>query len=458
MLAYPYGAFEGGFVTSLTMLLVYDAHHGRHIVDGGFFLALQTTNIPHGRNQIVRTFLDKTDADWLWFVDTDQTFEPNVLERMLAVADAKTRPILGALVFSFSRGDAQEIVPTLWTIRDEQIARIMQIPGEGLLPVAATGTGCVLIHRRALEAVRDLQVPGRTHAYGDTSWPWFQYSDWVNADGKPDVMGEDLTFFLRAAAAGIPTYVDTRIEVGHVKRREIGRTEYELQPLGVTAIPNFVVIPVKGHHDLTDALVDQLLDQGEADGIFIFDNGSDTDPYPQRPGVTVIPAAGKNIHEMWNAGVQTCVSGAPRCNIAILNNDLEVGPGFLSGLAATLRADSRRLAVSPNYDNRPGTGFLEVKGICANRYDGTGGLAGFAFMVPGEMFAAGFPPFDETLQWWYGDADFILNIERFGGMYGIARDVSCVHVNGGSQSTVEDDTFRTVIAEDRARFEAKWKR
>lgn len=460
MVAFPYGTFQGSFVTSLVMMLVHDAHHQGHIVRHGYYLAHETTNIPHGRNQIVRTFLDETDAEWLWFVDTDQTFDADILDRMLGAADPHERPILGALVFSYSRGDAQEVVPTLWTVHDGAFVRITQIPaGQRFLTLAATGTGCVLIHRTVLEAVRDLPVPTRPDlTFGATSWPWFQYSDWVNPDGRPDVMGEDLTFFLRAAAAGYPTTVDTTIEVGHVKRTEITRATYERQFIAPAALPTFVVIPVRSKHHLTDALIGQLLDQGDADAIFVMDNGADTDPYRHdHPAVHVVPAAGHNIHRMWNDGVAAATAGAPRCNIAILNNDLAIGPGFLAGLARELRLVDRCLAVSPNYDARPGTGFQPVSGICANRYDGTGGLAGFAFMIPGEMFAAGFPPFDETLAWWYGDNDFVLQVEAHGGVYGIARDVTCEHIDGGSQ-TARDVDLTARIAADRATFQAKWGR
>ena len=269
---------------------------------------------------------------------------------------------------------------------------------------------------------------------------------------------DDPAPFLRAAAAGYPTTVDTTIEVGHVKRTEITRATYERQPIASAALPTFVVVPVRSKHHLTDALIGQLLDQGDADAIFVMDNGADTDPYcHDHPAVHVIPAAGHNIHRMWNDGVAAATAGAPRCNIAILNNDLAIGPGFLAGLARELRLVDRCLAVSPNYDARPGTGFQPVSGICANRYDGTGGLAGFAFMIPGEMFAAGFPPFDETLAWWYGDNDFVLQVEAHGGVYGIARDVTCEHIDGGSQ-TARDVDLTARIAADRATFQAKWGR
>jgi hypothetical protein len=453
---FPYGTFEGAFVESLVQEVIHDAQHHQRICNGGHFLPQPAANIAFGRNQIVQNFLNETDADWLWFIDTDQTWEPGVLERMVQSAHPTERPILGALVFSVTPGEAQEIAPTLWGVVDNQFSRITQVPKVGILEVAATGTGCVIIHRSVLEGVRDLPVPDTDLTHGDTAWPWFKYADWTNAQGKAIVMGEDLTFFLRASAAGFRAFVDTTIEVGHVKRALIGRQAYEIQPIGGLALPNFVIVPVKGHHDLTDNLLTELVEQREVYQIFVLDNGADTDPYQTSHGdlVEVLPCAGLNIHQMWNRGIERCLKVAPRCNIAVLNNDLDIGEHFLSGLAQELRADPRRLAVCPNYDGRPGTGFEPVHGICAARYDGTGGLAGFAFMVPGEMYTSGFPPFWEELQWWYGDNDMVRTIELYGGVYGIALDTTVKHLGG--QTTVMDEAFQKTIAEDRAHFMRKW--
>ncbi len=456
MIGFPCGQIEPHFMQSMVFLLVHDAQNAGHVVRGGAYLQMGTTNLPHARNQIVRQFLDNGDWDWLWFVDTDQTFPPDVLDRMLAAADPDERPILGALVFSLNVGDAQRVVPTMWHLTDDDpplLGRVTRVPRQQLVELHATGTGCVLIHRKVFEAVRDLTVPGGKITFGETSWPWFQYSDWVSDIG-PDVMGEDLTFFIRASAAGFTTTVDTTIEVGHVKRGVIGLNEYLSQPLDEPA-PSFVVIPVKGRHDLTDKLVRQLQEQGQAERIIILDNGADTDPY-LNADVKVIPSAGKNIHEMWNTGIAAAIEEAPRCNIAILNNDLEIGSHFLTGLEHVLRSNPRILAVSPNYDGRRvEDGFQPVRGICARKYDGTGGLAGFAFMVKGEMFANGFPFFDEKLQWWFGDNELTLHIEEAGGVYGIATGTTVVHVDGGGQ-TGTDAEFAKAIEEDRAYFMEKW--
>lgn len=463
LLAVPYGTFEPSFVQSLAFFMVYDAQRGGHVVREGGYLQYGTTNLPHGRNQIVKQFL-AGGWDWLWFVDTDQVFAPDTLERMLASADAKERPILGSLIFSFDVNDYQKLKPTLWTIsNDLQPARLQQVPPPGVHPFL-TGTGCVLIHRSVFEGVAAYPVPGSTKTYGETAWPWFAYSEWTNNDGEPDVFGEDLTFMLKATAAGFVAHVDTRIEVGHRKAFTADLAAYRAEQAGIAAheanehLPTFVVVPVKGNHELTDRLVADLDDQGGYTKVFILDNGADTDPYrTDRAGVEVIPSAGRNIHEMWNEGIKRALDEAPDCNIAILNNDLLIGSDFLAGLVKMLRCDPRIGAVCPNYDGRTFEHpFQPVQGIAANRYDGTGGLAGFAFMVRGDLFSAGLPLFDERLTWWFGDNDFCLNLEQHGLAYGIAIDTTVEHIGGGSQSTVHDADFEAAIAKDRKTFMEKW--
>jgi hypothetical protein len=48
----------------------------------------------------------------------------------------------------------------------------------------------------------------------DPAAPWFRESA---AGGKLALMGEDLTFCLRCAAAGIPVHVHTGVKAGHMK-------------------------------------------------------------------------------------------------------------------------------------------------------------------------------------------------------------------------------------------------
>ena len=487
MVAVPCGGNpDPQFLRQMLFLEAWDAKHHGHIINGGSYLQVEGTNVSHNRNRIVRLFLEG-GWEWLWQIDDDMVPEPDTLDRLMEAADAKDRPIVGALCFARRAGANAEIISTLYRVQEingqPTLRSEIGYPRDQLVPVTATGTGCLLVHRRVfIELAKRWQTP----------WPWFDYSEWGHEhsswgpipgteftyDGPGDHIGEDITFCLRAGSphgnrAGyqgggevFPVYVHTGISVGHVKRFVIDEAEYMLRhPLNKGLPPSFVVIPVKGHHHFTEALLRQLDAQQGYAGIFLYDNGIDTDPYqgfmPER--CEIIPAAGMHIHEMWNAGIRKARLGYAACNIAILNNDLVIGPEFVEGLARGLRAHDGLWAVSPNYDGRTFEGdILAVKGIAAGRMDGTGGLAGFAFMVKGELFDHGLPLFDEGYELWYGDNEFVWQIERLGGICGIVKDTLVDHIGGGSNTSGDgkgsrlSEEWKSAAERDRLRFEERW--
>ena len=71
-----------------------------------------------------------------------------------------------------------------------------------VLKVGGCGAGCLLIHRRVLQAIG-----------GD----WFSE---ITRDGR--VFGEDLSFCVRAAGAGFGVHADTGARAGHVKTTVVG--------------------------------------------------------------------------------------------------------------------------------------------------------------------------------------------------------------------------------------------
>jgi GT2 family glycosyltransferase len=146
-----------------------------------------------------------------------------------------------------------------------------------------------------------------------------------------------------------------------------------------------------------------------------------------------------------------------RC--AFLNNDIEIGPKFMSTLSAAVEDRSDVQAVSANYDGRTAdTSVVEVTDICAGRYDGTGGLAGFAFMVRGDWFTSGYR-FPEECKWWYGDNDLVTAITAAGGKVGLAIGATCVHLDGGGKTAGDwsDGKWSEQLAADREAFETRWR-
>ena len=171
-------------------------------------------NISTPRNLIVDEFLRLQRAPWLLMVDTDMVFAADALTRLIAAAHPAERPVVGALCFSPSAGETR---PTMYELTQKPsgemaFAHPVSWPEDACVRVSATGTGFLLMHRAALETV--------AASSKDIAAPWFRES----AIGAPlSLMGEDMTFCLRAAAAGIPVHVHTGVQVGHMKPVMLGK-------------------------------------------------------------------------------------------------------------------------------------------------------------------------------------------------------------------------------------------
>lgn len=204
------------FMDSMLSLFLYDVQGRRRIIEGGGSVSMRSgANITNGRNDVVRNFLDNADAEWLWFVDSDMTFAPDTLERLVAAADPKERPIVGALCFGeWHAPGRRERFPTLyfWDDKGQQLVRAESYPPDTLLPVTCTGTGCLLIHRSVLVEMR---------AEYPEPYPWFQETAF---HGAP--WGEDVTFCIRAQQLGYPVHVHTGIKTGHAKYYELDEAAF----------------------------------------------------------------------------------------------------------------------------------------------------------------------------------------------------------------------------------------
>ena len=166
-------------------------------------------NISSGRNQLVNAFLTEyPSVPWLLMADTDMWFPPDTAQRLIDAADPAERPVVGALCFSQNHEGAPYSTMYELTGKGEgrfAFDRLKDWPEDTCLRVSATGAACLLLHRDALEKVA---------ALGDIAAPWFRET----AVGAPlSLMGEDMTFCLRCAQAGIPVHVHTGIRAGHMK-------------------------------------------------------------------------------------------------------------------------------------------------------------------------------------------------------------------------------------------------
>lgn len=200
------------FMSSLARLLRQDTRLiGQDLTN----LRSSSGGIAAGRNHLTRLFLDETDAEWMWMVDADMGFKPDTLDRLLEAESAALvpphvpRPIVGALCFSWRPEEPDGMggyrcrpVPTLfgWDGKGFKVAG--SYPHNAMVRVAATGAACLLVHRSAMELIRE--------KHGDDWWTPVRYPD-------GDFLSEDLSFCYRAGELDLPIHVDTSIKTTHAK-------------------------------------------------------------------------------------------------------------------------------------------------------------------------------------------------------------------------------------------------
>lgn len=209
---------------SITQLLMFDGmNHGR-IMRGGYIgiRCAKSADLIDSRNKAVQGFLTK-DAEWMFWIDTDMGFEPDVVERLLSSADAKERPIVGGLCFA-QKEVAQDGMGGFATRPRVTILDYVDVDGKGnrfigranypvnaLVKCAGTGAACIVIHRSVFEAIQK--------EYGDT---W--YNRIPGVDGT--LLGEDVSFCVRAGSLGFPIHVNTAAKTSHFKNLWVQEADF----------------------------------------------------------------------------------------------------------------------------------------------------------------------------------------------------------------------------------------
>lgn len=208
-------------------MLEHDLQHGNRIARRPLNLRCGSGLVAQIRNYAARLFLDKTDHEWLLFIDTDMGFAADSAHRLLEAADPADRPVVGALCFALMEaaydgmgGWRRTIVPTMYKMgttdeTDEpSFCYYGDYEDDTVTPVAGTGAAFILIHRSALEKVRA--------DFGDH---WFD----MLYDRAGDIVGEDIAFCGRLLKVGIIPQVHTGVKTTHHKEIWASELDYVLQ-------------------------------------------------------------------------------------------------------------------------------------------------------------------------------------------------------------------------------------
>lgn len=229
------------FHHSLMELLAYDFGGAQRVVNGGVIGMQPGTNeLVAARNKVAEQFM-AGEADWLLWIDSDMGFEPTMLEQLLAVADPDDHPVVGALCYGYKDigpdgcgGQVRRAFPTVFDFVEEDgetgfRPRHDYRPGE-LTQVDATGSAAILIHRSVFESIA---AAGKGRPY-----------DRIQASPNM-LLGEDVSFCVRAVMAGHTIWVHTGVRTTHKKTIWVSEPSY-FENLGVPPATDetAVIVPV----------------------------------------------------------------------------------------------------------------------------------------------------------------------------------------------------------------------
>ena len=226
------------FHHALIAMIMHDASTSRMLMhtNGQKAIRCGTDGIVQARNLAVKEFLE-SDVEWLFWLDSDMGFEPNVLQKLMGAAHETERPIIGGLCFANWEVGADGMLghrtiprPTIYADADGRYRGVEWFPVNKLVRTAATGSACVLIHRSVLEKVKA--------KFGEV---WYD-----RITSKHSVLlGEDVSFCERATACGVPLFVHTGARTNHAKTSWISEMDFwSRAPVPPAAERTTVIVPV----------------------------------------------------------------------------------------------------------------------------------------------------------------------------------------------------------------------
>lgn len=158
--------------------------------------------IDQARCFMIEHALVHTDKDVFVFIDSDISFEPEDLQKLIDKCEETKAIVSGIYVL---KNGTNKIVATT----DPKVQTTRE---DGLLPANWVGMGFCAIHRRALEQMGALeervQLP-RPNGLTEV-WPFF-----IPMIVGGVYFGEDYAFCVKAQNAGIPIFLDSTILVTH---------------------------------------------------------------------------------------------------------------------------------------------------------------------------------------------------------------------------------------------------
>lgn len=160
--------------------------------------------LPKARNTLIARFMKSDCTDFL-FLDTDVTFEPEYIFRLMGIAT--TKDIVGG-VYPKKNKETELAVDLLYSTTASPIID----PEYGIYEVQHLPTGFMLIRRHVIQKMMDA-YPELMYAEPHEQLVCYALFDFQLRNQS--YYGEDYIFCQRARALGIQIFVDPLLKLGH---------------------------------------------------------------------------------------------------------------------------------------------------------------------------------------------------------------------------------------------------
>lgn len=209
------GLTDGKFTEGLVLALLDGAANGTPLHSS---VRVQGNQIGRQRQALFDHWAEVARTDWLLWVDSDVVLDLQALRKLWLAADAAARPVLTGVYFISKSQEGQLLrpYPSLFEhVSEHELRFLHPLPEDEVRRVDAAGFGFLLMHCSIVPRLRAAH-PGRG-LFTET------------ADGLDEhFLGEDVVFFRRLQAAGIPLHAHTGAVVKHMKRFGLGSEYYRL--------------------------------------------------------------------------------------------------------------------------------------------------------------------------------------------------------------------------------------
>ena len=171
-------------------------------------MRVQGNQIGRQRQQALEFWFDKTDFEWMLWVDSDIVLTNEALEKIWKSAHPIDRPIVSGTYF-VSKENEKSLMspyPALFNwVEDDgyKMSYVHPLPKDALLQVGAAGFGLLLMHRNVVKKMR--AVHGTKPFFNETGV-------------GEQFVSEDINFFKLMRDAKVPLHAHTGAVVKHMKR------------------------------------------------------------------------------------------------------------------------------------------------------------------------------------------------------------------------------------------------